>query len=657
MHKRGLVTSLVFLISIYSVFAIMGHDPSNVFPGQFNGNFTFNGTINVTGNLLADGSRLQGVRSDWNLTSGTLFPVNHSVNMGIGTSNAISKLTVAGNITPDANNTYSLGTPDRVWKDIFVSNGSLWIGGSRLSSDGGVLKWGGQDVAAIGSEAPVGTILSYASSGVIPNGWLECDGRNISRALYSELFSSIGTTYGAADGVFNFTLPDLRGVFLRGNDSGRGLDAGRVLGSYQDDSFQGHKHSLESWASYDGNGYANTRNQGYGAAGPYGDGIRTVAIYNDGSNGEPRTTTETRPDNVAVKYIIKAKYQGATGGNTGASPSFRAHKNTVTQPIADNSWVKVTWPYLEFDTNNDFNTTGNYFRPTIPGKYLLTASAYFQAMSDTDQSSITIYKNGVEYARGNQFYSGAGGGTAASVSAVVDANGINDYFEIYVAHDHGSNINLDGGSYTTYFSGSRIDGGNGLWTREASGNISYNAGNVGIGTATPYFKLSVEGDNGNGYIASFANDSSSSKLMIRNSNGTVGVQAVSSTVSAAKNLTLNPLGGNVGIGITNPTQKLTVVGNANITGNVSAYNLGSGAFSQITASRTTSSGTSAVTDCPTGTTLVFWGVQHHKVCYDADGGWNYCQCFNNGNGIYATYTADTSNSNCGCYCMGLCARD
>lgn len=66
-----------------------------------------------------------------------------------------------------------------------------------------------------------------------PSGTLACDGSAISRAAYPELFAVLGIKAGAGDGVSTFNLPDLRGEFIRGWDAGRGVDAGRVLGSYQ----------------------------------------------------------------------------------------------------------------------------------------------------------------------------------------------------------------------------------------------------------------------------------------------------------------------------------------------------------------------------------------------------------------------------------------
>jgi len=53
------------------------------------------------------------------------------------------------------------------------------------------------------------TIMPWSSSSV-PSGFLECNGANVSRSTYSDLFAVIGTTYGAGDGSSTFGLPDLQ---------------------------------------------------------------------------------------------------------------------------------------------------------------------------------------------------------------------------------------------------------------------------------------------------------------------------------------------------------------------------------------------------------------------------------------------------------------
>lgn len=66
---------------------------------------------------------------------------------------------------------------------------------------------------------PIGTINCFGSS-VAPTGWLICDGSAISRTIYSELFSVIGTTYGTGDGSTTFNLPDYRGKIGVGYSNG-----------------------------------------------------------------------------------------------------------------------------------------------------------------------------------------------------------------------------------------------------------------------------------------------------------------------------------------------------------------------------------------------------------------------------------------------------
>lgn len=58
----------------------------------------------------------------------------------------------------------------------------------------------------------VGEIIMFSGSNE-PQDWLFCDGRAISRQTYEELFSVIGTTYGAGDGSTTFNIPDFKGRF------------------------------------------------------------------------------------------------------------------------------------------------------------------------------------------------------------------------------------------------------------------------------------------------------------------------------------------------------------------------------------------------------------------------------------------------------------
>ena len=65
---------------------------------------------------------------------------------------------------------------------------------------------------------PAGIISEFAGS-VAPEGYLMCDGSEVSRTTYSDLFEVIGTSYGSGNGSTTFNLPNLKGKVPVGYDS------------------------------------------------------------------------------------------------------------------------------------------------------------------------------------------------------------------------------------------------------------------------------------------------------------------------------------------------------------------------------------------------------------------------------------------------------
>jgi len=80
---------------------------------------------------------------------------------------------------------------------------------------------------AVGAAFVAGMVMPYAGSAA-PSGWLLAYGQDVSRTTYSGLFSAIGTTYGSGDGSTTFTLPDLRGRTVAGQDNMGGTSADRL---------------------------------------------------------------------------------------------------------------------------------------------------------------------------------------------------------------------------------------------------------------------------------------------------------------------------------------------------------------------------------------------------------------------------------------------
>ena len=81
----------------------------------------------------------------------------------------------------------------------------------------GTVTWTIKKMASGGDGAPLGAIIAYSANGELPAGYLLCDGAAVSRTMYPDLFSVIGTTYGAGDGSTTFNLPDLTDKFMEGS--------------------------------------------------------------------------------------------------------------------------------------------------------------------------------------------------------------------------------------------------------------------------------------------------------------------------------------------------------------------------------------------------------------------------------------------------------
>lgn len=154
------------------------------------------------------------------------------------------------------------------------------------------------------SALPVGSIVAFPVDAP-PPGFLELDNSVRSSATYPDLSAYLGGKFNKGDeGVGNFRLPEARGEFLRGWDHGRGVDAGRTLGSYQVDENKAHAHAT-SYELVTDTFAAGTalRNfvQEFGAQ----NNVQTNA-----SGG-----TESRPRNIAVMWCIKAWNAPVNQGN------------------------------------------------------------------------------------------------------------------------------------------------------------------------------------------------------------------------------------------------------------------------------------------------------------------------------------------------------
>lgn len=168
-------------------------------------------------------------------------------------------------------------------------------------------------------QTPAGTIMMFGGPAAnIPSGWLKCDGQSYNSSQFQELFAAIGTTWGGNGSDFN--VPDMRGRFTRGWDEGEGNDpdaairlatnaggnTGDAVGSLQEDAFQGHFHEIRVSSTANS---TNNNHVAWGTNTPSSNdpvqGPTEMFLPGGGSYGVPKLSSETRPQNVSVIYIIK----------------------------------------------------------------------------------------------------------------------------------------------------------------------------------------------------------------------------------------------------------------------------------------------------------------------------------------------------------------
>jgi microcystin-dependent protein len=171
---------------------------------------------------------------------------------------------------------------------------STWSAWAKMSSD--------EDLAP--SLVPTGTIVDFAYGSYTTShpGYLPCNGGAYSRTQYANLFSKIGTTYGAGDGSTTFNVPNLTGLFRRSFGGNSGL-----LGAKQGDAIRNITGDIISVAH--GKSILMTSTGAFSiteniSGGNAEGGGSTDKVTFDASKVVP-TASENRPENMAFVSFIK----------------------------------------------------------------------------------------------------------------------------------------------------------------------------------------------------------------------------------------------------------------------------------------------------------------------------------------------------------------
>lgn len=206
------------------------------------------------------------------------------------------------------------------------------------------------DIAAAFAALPtpwhVGAIEAYYGT-TPPPGWVELNGGLASRTTFALLYNhaltqggglvsegtwaaSAWTRFGAGDGSTTFRLPDFRSEFLRGWDHGRNLDAGRVLGSFQDGDNAPHTHAF--WANVGGTSSHANQILVSNPPGPQGDELLVT-----GTNYIQNQGSEARPRNAAIMWIMRAGPETLPAGPAASTVSPSPAPSPSPSPVGSPS--------------------------------------------------------------------------------------------------------------------------------------------------------------------------------------------------------------------------------------------------------------------------------------------------------------------------------
>lgn len=149
---------------------------------------------------------------------------------------------------------------------------------------------------------PVGAVLLQGNGLPENDRWLPCDGRELSKTNYAELYGIIGKTYGEDEPKGTFRIPNYHGEFLRGAKVGTSSDtAGPGLFeacSTKKPNGYSFKANIPHLPTSDKESHGTTKGDAIGF-----DNKKTVEQNTCTKGGD----SETRPVNVYVTYYIKAR--------------------------------------------------------------------------------------------------------------------------------------------------------------------------------------------------------------------------------------------------------------------------------------------------------------------------------------------------------------
>ena len=204
-------------------------------------------------------------------------------------------------------------------------------------SSGQVLTTNGSGVLSFASPiaVPVGSVFCIAHS-TVPDGYIKCNGDSIAAGSGSVQGVS-RSELAALRQLIGNTLPDLRGEFVRGFDDGRGIDTGRNINGTQGGQFGQHNHSFSASLSNGATSHKSLTGQAVQISETFGAGGSGTGVFSRGQNqngqltpGNPDTSsTGTLNIDASHDHTVTGSVSGNTGNQGGTDNSSETRPRNV----------------------------------------------------------------------------------------------------------------------------------------------------------------------------------------------------------------------------------------------------------------------------------------------------------------------------------------
>jgi len=391
---------------------------SNTWVGQYLPNYTGNvaaGNVDVTGKIVTASGVFwaNGVPAVYSDTAVAQYLPTYTGNVGAGnitaTGNVTSANVTTGNITATGNVTSANTITGNITATGNVTSANTITGNITATSN----------VNILGNLAVTQAIT--ASSNVIILGNLA-----VTQAITSSSISTTGSV----------TVAYTPGATIGAAYQATGKDTQGGIGYFD---------------------FLKATNTTSGATNPN----KTIRLNNTGAleviNNAYTATLLSLSDAGAFSVPGPISVSGKKAVN---GPAFSAYAEATLQTITSGSQQKVLFQTEEFDTDNCYSSSR--FTPNVEGYYQLNAQVRLDGATSTGEMMIVLYRNGTEYKRGTnqQGTQIAANFWAMTISSVAYADGIDDYFEIYVQQGSGGTVSVTAvnAQNITWFNGCMLRG-------------------------------------------------------------------------------------------------------------------------------------------------------------------------------------------------------